>query len=851
MISAGSLFCLRIAVPFCVVLLTTFFSCAVAQTKPNVVFILADDLGWSDTTLFGTTTLYETPNIQRLADRGMTFTQAYSDSPLCSPTRASILTGLSPARHGITVPNCHLPKVNLAASTSTSANANQKATMPKPVTRLKTEYYTLAEMFQDNGYATGHFGKWHLGSEPFSPLEHGFDVDLPHHPGPGPAGSYVAPWKFKDFDHDPDVPDQHIEDRMAEEAVAFIKQHRAEPFFLNYWMFSVHAPFDAKQKLIDKYRKRIDQSDHQRSPTYAAMIESMDDAIGTLLNTLDSLGIADNTIIVFASDNGGNMYNEVDGVSATSNAPLRGGKATMYEGGIRGPAIVAYPDHIAAGSRSTEVIQSSDFYPTLLELLNVEAQPQQSFDGISFVPALKGESLNRDAVFTYFPHSPRIPDWLPPSVSVRAGDWKLIRTFFAGDGGKHDYQLFNLKNDIGERDNLADANPDRVRELDLLIESFLGDTGAVLPLPNPDFDPEKYRPDQIGKAPLKRIGRRRSAKPKPAANPKPVANPKPAAKATSAKETPSKLEMIDNGTIGVGIDANKGGAISWLSSADHPSNMVNLADAGRLIQQSYYAGKILDRKQDGQHASWSPWAWNPIQGGGVGCWAKATRCENRDGVLFSETTPKLWDMNNEDAQAVMRQWVSFEKDIDNAVVVRCQLQSLRDENDRWSSAAVRPQEVPACYFVRSFSRIETFLGKGKWERLNVRPGPPWTKVEPKLNALAMFDAQGNGVALFSPTATEHWNCGPHAQRKFDTPTSKPCMHLAPITKVLLPNRSTYEYRYWLMVGDRASLEISFAKLVALYSNERAKLSAVSNSSGTETALADEHPASNSPKIYQE
>ncbi len=811
MISACPNFCLRIAVQFFVFLLAIIPSCAVAQNKPNVVFILADDLGWSDTTLFGTTKLYETPNIQRLANRGMTFTQAYSDSPLCSPTRASILTGLSPARHGITVPNCHLPKVNLAASTSKSANANQKATMPKPVTRLKTDYYTLAEMFKDNGYATGHFGKWHLGSEPFSPLEHGFDVDLPHHHGPGPAGSYVAPWKFKDFDHDPDVPDQHIEDRMAEEAVAFLKQHRDEPFFLNYWMFSVHAPFDAKRQLIEKYRKKIDQNDHQSSPTYAAMIESMDDAIGTLLDTLDSLGIADNTIIVFASDNGGNMYNEVDGVSATSNAPLRGGKATMYEGGIRGPAIVAYPDQIEAGSRSAEVIQSSDFYPTLLELLNIEAQPQQTFDGISLVPALKGKSLKRDAIFTYFPHSPRIPDWLPPSVSVRAGDWKLIRIFFGGDEGKHDYQLFNLKDDIGEKNNLADDNPDRVHELDRLIERFLANTKAVLPLPNPVFDPEKYRPDQIGRAPLKRTGRRKSAKPKSVTN------------TVAAGQAISKLEVIDNGTIRVGIDAHKGGAISWLSSIEHPSNIVNHSDAGRLVQQSYYAGKILNRKQDGQHNSWSPWAWNPIQGGSVGSWAKASRCENRNGVLYSETAPKLWDMNNENAQAVMRQWVSFEDDITNAVVVRCQLESLRDENDRWSSNAVRPQEVPACYFIRSFSQVEVFQGKGKWKRLALRPGPPWTKVQPELNAMAMFDSQGNGVALFSPTATEHWNCGPHGNKKDHTPTSKPCVHLAPITRVHLPNRSTYEYRYWLIVGDRETIENSFVKLEARYSSERAKL----------------------------
>ena len=163
---------------------------------------------------------------------------------------------------------------------------------------------------KDAGYATGHFGKWHLGPEPYSPLQQGFDVDVPHWPGPGPAGSYVAPWKFKDFDADPGEPQQHIEDRMAKEAVAFMEKHKDRPFFLNYWMFSVHAPFDAKKALIEKYRGRVNPADPQRCPTYAAMVESMDDAVGTLLDTLDRLGIADRTMIVFFSDNGGNMYND-------------------------------------------------------------------------------------------------------------------------------------------------------------------------------------------------------------------------------------------------------------------------------------------------------------------------------------------------------------------------------------------------------------------------------------------------------------------------------------------------------------------------------------------------------------
>jgi arylsulfatase A-like enzyme len=474
---------------------------AAEAPRPNVVLILADDLGWSDTTLFQTTKLYRTPNIEQLAQRGMTFTRAYTSSPLCSPTRASILTGLSPARTGITSPNCHLPTVRLTAEVGTKAKAGDKAIIPESVSRLNTDYYTLAEALHDHGYATGHFGKWHLGAEPYSPLEHGFDVDVPHWHGPGPAGSYVAPWKFPDFD--PHTPDEHIEDRMATEAVAFMESHRHQPFFLNYWMFSVHAPFNAKQSLIEEYRQRIDPKDPQRSPTYAAMIESMDDAVGTLLDTLDRLQIADNTIIVFCSDNGGNMYNEVDGTTATSNYPLRGGKATMYEGGIRTPAIIAYPEKVAAGSRSQEVIQSSDYYPTLLELLAIQPQAGQRFDGISLVPALRGEPLGRQAIFTYFPHQPNIPEWMPPAVSVHHGDWKLIRVFHAGENGLHAYKLYQLSEDPAEQTNLAERLPERVAELDALIEKFLVETHAVRPVPNPGFDPAEYHPELEGQAPLK------------------------------------------------------------------------------------------------------------------------------------------------------------------------------------------------------------------------------------------------------------------------------------------------------------------------------------------------------------
>ncbi len=496
---------------FLIVLILCFPSIASAAAKPNVVLILADDLGWSDTTLFGTTRFYRTPNIQRLAARGMTFSRAYSASPLCSPTRASILTGLSPARHGITSPNCHTPRIVLQATPGKQAPANAKTVPVDSVSRLKTDYYTLAEALKDAGYATGHFGKWHLGHEPYSPLQHGFDVDVPHWAGPGPAGSYVAPWKFPDFD--PDTPDQHIEDRMAKEAIAFMETNQDKPFFLNYWMFSVHAPFDAKQSFIEKHRGRVDPQDPQRSPTYAAMIESMDDAVGSLLDTLDRLNLSERTIIVFASDNGGNMYNEVDGTTPTSNAPLRGGKATMYEGGVRGPCTIIWPGEIDGGSRCNEIIQSSDFYPTVLEMLSLQPRPGQKFDGISIVAALKGKPLQRDAVFTYFPHAPRVPDWLPPAVSMHQGDWKLIRIFHGGENGAHRWKLFNLATDVGEVNDLADQQPQRVQQMDELIEQFLVDTRAVRPTINPRFDPQQYRPEDEGKSRRNNTPKRKPAKP--------------------------------------------------------------------------------------------------------------------------------------------------------------------------------------------------------------------------------------------------------------------------------------------------------------------------------------------------
>ncbi len=464
-------------------------SLLIAADRPNVVFILADDLGWSDTTLNGTTSFYETPNIERLARRGIRFTNAYTAHPLCSPTRCSIMTGLDPARTGFTSAAGHIAEVILEKKLPPRTRPDQKVVTPRSVSRLDTKYATLAETIKAAGYVTGHFGKWHLGKEPYSPLQHGFDLDVPHWWGPGPAGSYVAPWKSPDsLDFDPAVPNEHVEDRMANEAIAFIEKNRGKPFFLNYWAFSVHAPFDGKQELIDKYSDKVDPKDPQRCPVYGAMVESLDDAVGRLLDTLDRLNLAEKTIIVFFSDNGGNMYNRVDGIPPTSNAPLRGGKATIYEGGTRVPCAVVWPGKTKPGSKTDALLSSTDWYPTLIEMLQIDRPASLRFDGVSQTAAILGKTGPRESLVCFVPNYFPKPDTIPSSY-IRRGPWKLIRYHGDGPNGADRLELYDLADDIGESNNVAAANPKLVKQLDSEITAYLTRTEAAVPAPNPAYDP--------------------------------------------------------------------------------------------------------------------------------------------------------------------------------------------------------------------------------------------------------------------------------------------------------------------------------------------------------------------------
>jgi arylsulfatase A-like enzyme len=486
-----------------------------AANKPNIIFILCDDLGWRDVGCFGST-FHETPNIDRLASRGVRLTQAYAANPLCSPTRSSIQTGLYPARIGITSPVCHLPQVQPEKKLG-PGNANMKVLNAESITRLKTEYFTLAEALKEAGYATAHFGKWHLGhnlpqnkGDRYEPKDQGFDFDFPHVPtAAGPGGGYIAPWKFI---KDPAItgqPGEHIEDRMSSEAAKFIRAHKDRPFYVNYWAYSVHGPWNARKDYIEHFKPKADEKNPQHNPLYAAMVKSLDDGMGRLLAAVDEAGIADRTIIVFFSDNGGYAYppkaTDPEGFTnmpATSNLPLRAGKASLYEGGTREPCIVVWPGKTKPGTSNDGLLQSVDWYPTLLAMCGLRPHADLKLDGMDQTSMLRGKGAVRDRVFCHFPHGSaaqavQIPGFLPGTY-VRRGDWKLIRFYADNDDGSDRFELYNLKDDLGESKNLAAEKPELVRELNELINSFLRDTEAVIPARNPAYDPNAAK--NAGKA---------------------------------------------------------------------------------------------------------------------------------------------------------------------------------------------------------------------------------------------------------------------------------------------------------------------------------------------------------------
>jgi len=482
-----------------------------ANQRPNIVFILADDLGWRDLGCYGSN-FYETPNIDRLAQMGMRFTNAYAANPLCSPTRASILTGQYPYRLRITLPNGHLREELLDPIVPSSGPPSQKAVTPQVRNRLPFETYTLAEALRDVGYRTGHFGKWHLGWPPYNPENHGFDFSFPPNQSWPSPPNYFAPFRkdaVKDIPELQDAPEgKHIDEIVVEQALNFIRRNRTQPFFVNLWLFSVHAPFQGREDLIAKYRQKAERmpNNPQRSPIMGAMIEAMENCVGMFLRGLEEMGLMDNTIIIFTSDNGGNMYDRVGlGLPPTNNSPLRNGKASLYEGGTRVPLIVVWKGRIKPNSISDAIVSSIDFYPTLVEIAGAKVPKGHVVDGVILLPVLLGQgSLQREAIFCHFPHYAPATGTVP-GVWVRKGDWKLIRFFCDNDDQTDRFELYNLREDIGETNNLADKHPELVRELNALIDRHLWETQALVPVKNPNYRPPVagWQPSQDARLSLK------------------------------------------------------------------------------------------------------------------------------------------------------------------------------------------------------------------------------------------------------------------------------------------------------------------------------------------------------------
>lgn len=431
------------------------------KTPPNVVIILVDDLGWRDLQCYGSD-LYETPFIDKFATTGMQFSDAYSASPLCSPTRASILTGKEPGRLKLTTASCHSHNVILEPKEAVNAHPHTKATIPQSCTRLKNSYTTLGESFKALGYSTAFMGKWHLGRAPYIPDNQGFDVVVGGREHPGPPGGFFSPWKCETL---PLVPEgTHLCDALTDTAISYVSHHRDEPFMMCLWYYDVHAPFQAKQDLIDKYASKITDNHIQRDPIMGSMVENLDANVGRFLNHLTSLDLDDNTIVVLTSDNGGNMYNCPNGQLATNNFPLREGKGNNYEGGVRIPLIVRAPGVTLPNTTSPVVVSTVDHYVTLMNLVGEQMSDSIVTDGQTYLPALKGAHYDRKPIFSAFCHrTPKAGNL--PNISMREKQWKLYRFYYDGPNDTHRYELYNLEKDLSETTNLAYVYPERLEQM--------------------------------------------------------------------------------------------------------------------------------------------------------------------------------------------------------------------------------------------------------------------------------------------------------------------------------------------------------------------------------------------------
>jgi arylsulfatase A-like enzyme len=449
--------------------------CLWAQpARPNVVFILADDLGWSDLGCYGNR-FHETPHLDALARDGMRFTDAYAASPVCSPSRAAILTGKHPARLGITD---WLPG-------RTDRNSQRLLRPPLPP-GLPLPETTLAEVFKAAGYATAHLGKWHLGGEELLPEQQGFDLNLGGNHQGGPL-SYFFPYRnrYDTTEYLPGLargaPGEYLTDRLTEEAVRFIESHRAEPFFLYLPHFAVHIPIQAKPEAVARYERKQEGYAGFANPHYAALLESLDGSVGQLVAALKRLNLYENTIIIFTSDNGGLTVAEGKFTPATTSAPLRDGKGYLAEGGVRVPLLVRWPGVTGAGQTSRAVVSGLDFMPTFREMLGQPDGEVGTPDGVSLLPALRGGAgKDREALYFHYPHYSNQGG--RPSGAIRRGDYKLIRYY-----EDNRTELFDLARDPGEKTNLAGTSPRVAARLQRQLERWGQTVGARMPRPNPAF----------------------------------------------------------------------------------------------------------------------------------------------------------------------------------------------------------------------------------------------------------------------------------------------------------------------------------------------------------------------------
>ncbi len=442
-----------------------------AGRPPNIVFILADDLGWADVGAYGST-FYRTPNIDKLAARGMKFTDGYAACPVCSPTRASILTGRYPARLHLTD---WLP--------GRPDRPDQALLRPVIEPHLPLDEVTLAEALKRGGYVCASIGKWHLGGDGFKPGNQGFDLNVGGNAAGSPA-SYFYPYQNR-RGHIPGLeqgmPGEYLTDRLTEEALAFMETNRNRPFFLYLAHYAVHIPLAAKPELVEKYEGQAPAGSSQTNAIYAAMIDSVDQSVGRILARLEDWNLADRTVVIFMSDNGGLSVKEGPHTPATSNAPLRAGKGYLYEGGIREPWIVSWPGVIRPGSVCRTPVSSIDFYPTILALAGLVPERELLLDGQSLLPLLRETGpLEREALYWHYPHYSNQGG--KPGGAIRTGDFKLIQ--FYEDGH---LELYNLKDDIGEHHDLAAAQPDRARAMASKLDAWRRSTGAQMMLPNPDY----------------------------------------------------------------------------------------------------------------------------------------------------------------------------------------------------------------------------------------------------------------------------------------------------------------------------------------------------------------------------